>query len=71
MILAKTCIDGFSQIIIHKRVLQVESVVLLFVDEANTVSKELNQWRATLSDHERQFHNWKKIWVGVRTARYS
>lgn len=48
--------------------LQVEPVVLLFVDEASTVSEELNQWRAALAEHDQQFHGWKKIWVGVRTT---
>ncbi|KAG7320764.1 hypothetical protein KOW79_015179 [Hemibagrus wyckioides] len=33
-------------------------------DEADTVSEELNQWRAALNEHERQFYNWKKIWEG-------
>lgn len=68
------CIDvvfelKYTSKTIHHRQ-QLEYVVLLFIDDANTVSKELNQWRAALTDHERQFHNWKKIWVGVHTAEH-
>lgn len=47
--------------------LQVESVVCVFTDEADTVSEELNQWRAALTEHERHFNNWKKLWVGTHT----
>ncbi|XP_046723388.1 semaphorin-4D isoform X4 [Silurus meridionalis] len=36
-------------------------------DEATGVSEELNQWRSALAEHEQQFENWKKIWVGVCT----
>lgn len=51
----------------YTEVLQVESVVLLFADEADTVSEELSEWRAAVVEYERQFHDWKEIWVGVLT----
>ncbi|XP_076849111.1 semaphorin-4D isoform X3 [Brachyhypopomus gauderio] len=32
-------------------------------DEANVFSKELNQWREALVEHDTHLQNWKKAWV--------